>query len=345
MIIPSHFSNQEIAEFLANIGIAYQITGKSRFEIIAYENAAETIKTYPQSAYKLWQQDPKKLDAIPNVGEGIIKKLNYLFARKKLYPSLRPIFKSIHPAVFVFTKINGVGPKNAYKLTRHLTFSSNSQRALKQLIEYCQQNKIKDIPGFGEKSQNVILANALSFLGRRPKMAWTEASQIASEIISYLKIKFPKTEFIPLGSLRRQSLLVGDIDIAAKSSRSRAIFEHFTKYPLNLKTVDIGSQKASITLKNDIRIDIMAQPSKSFGALLQHFTGSRQHNILLRRYALKMGYSLSEYGIKSIKTGKLNTFKDETSFYHFLRLAYIPPSDRIGEKEIENAQKCYTKSI
>jgi DNA polymerase (family X) len=89
----------------------------------------------------------------------------------------------------------------------------------------------------------------------------------------------------------------------------------------------------------------MVQPKNSFGSLIQHFTGSKTHNILLRKYALSIGYSVSEYGIKDIKTGHIHTFENEEDVYHFLKLAYIEPKDRIGETEIENAHKWYNKSI
>jgi DNA polymerase (family 10) len=329
------YTNAQISEFLTNIATAYEIKHKTRFQIVAYENAAETILTYPESVYDLWQKDPKSLDSIPNIGPSILKKLDYLFSKNQPYPSLKTVFKGIHPAVFTFTKINGIGPINAEKLTQNLKFSKYAAKSLDQLVRYAQKGKIRNIPTFGEKSESSILENTLSFLGRKNRMPLAEARTLAGKVIDYLQLKFPKVEFIPLGSLRRQSDTVGDIDIAASSLKPESIINYFLDYPDSIHVIAKGSNKASILLIHDVHVDLMVKPPASFGALLQHFTGSRQHNILLRKHALKLGFSLSEYGIKDLKTGKLHRFNNETDFYKFLGLRFIPPELRLGENELE----------
>lgn len=329
------FSNAQVSEYLTNIATAYEIKNKGRFRIVAYENAADTVLTYPESLFELWQKDPKNLDAVPNIGPSILKKIDYLFRFNKIYPRLKPVFKDIHPAVFTFTKINSIGPLIAHKLTETLKFSKDPSRALNQLIRYCQKGKIKNIPSFGEKSEESILNNTLSFLGRQSRMPLKSAQTLANKVIFYLHSRFPDTEFIPLGSLRRLSNTVGDIDIAASSNDTEDIIDYFLQYPEIVQVIARGKNKASLRLLNDIHVDLMVKPVASFGALLQHFTGSRQHNILLRRHALKLGYSLSEYGIKDLKTGKINKFSDEKKFYNFLNLRFIPPPERLGEGELE----------
>lgn len=328
-------SNYQVSEYLTKIATAYEIKSKDRFRIMAYQNAAETIINYPKKLFDLWQKDPKNLDSIPHIGPSILKKIDYLFKTGKNYPSLKKVFSDIHPAVFTFEKINGIGPLIAYKLTQNLKFSRNSLKALDQLVAYCQKGKIRNIPSFGEKSEESILNNTLSFLGRQKRLPYEKAKTLASKIISYLQSRFPKTNFVPLGSLRRHSDTVGDIDIAAASSDSQNIIDYFLTYPDMVEVIARGKNKASLRLLNDIHIDLMVKPIFSFGALLQHFTGSRQHNILLRRHALKLGYSLSEYGIKEIKSGNLHKFSDEEKFYQFLNLNFIPPEERVGGGELE----------
>lgn len=330
-----NFTNTQVAEHLTNIATAYKIKKKGRFQIVAYENAADAVLTYPESLFELWSKDPKSLDSVPNIGPSILKKIDYLFRFGKAYPKLASTFRNIHPAVFTFTKINGVGPLIAHKLTQNLKFSQDPNKALEQLISYCQKNKIKSFPSFGEKSQESILNNTLSFLGRQKRMPLQEAQKLAAKIIRYLKNRFPKTEFIPLGSLRRLSPNVGDIDIACASQKSTEIINYFLQYPEIVQVISHGQDKASLRLLHDIHVDLMVKPSGSFGALLQHFTGSRQHNILLRRHALKLGYSLSEYGIKDLKSGKIHHFASEDKFYSFLQLNWIPPQERTGEGELE----------
>jgi len=145
----------------------------------------------------------------------------------------------------------------------------------------------------------------------------------------------------PLGSLRRQAATVGDIDISVATDNPKEVLEHFSKYPKAQRVLEKGTASSSIIVPGDIQVDLMVQPSRSYGSLLQHFTGSKHHNIALREYALKKGYSLSEYGIKKIKdkTGKVKTFETEEAFYRFLGLVWIPPEIREDTGEIEAAQK------
>lgn len=338
------YSNAKIAQLLQNIATAYEIKKKNFFRIKSYQDAAETILTYPESVFKLWQKDPQLFDNIPGIGPNIFTKITYLFTQNKLHPHIIRAFKGISPLVFTFTKINGIGPKTASVLTKKLKFSSDHIKALDQLIEYCRQGKIRKWPHFGAKSEQSILENTLSFLGQSRRMSYQEAKDNADKIISFLKGNFPQTEFIALGSLRRHSITVGDIDLVAKAEKSELILNKFLEYPDNIQTINRGSKKASIKIYPDIRVDIMIQPAKNFASLVQHFTGSRQHNILLRKYALSLGYSVSEYGIKNLKTGKIYTFEDEEKLYNFLKLNYIKPELRIGEREIEEAKKCYNQS-
>jgi DNA polymerase (family 10) len=339
------YSNTEIAEFLQNIATAYEIKKKNIFRILSYQNAAETVISYPKSLQELWKKDPCELDNIPNIGPNIMEKINYLFKNNKYHPHVVKAFKNIHPAVFTFTKINGIGSKIAHKLTKKLKFSNDPEKALGELIEYAKNGKIKNIPRFGQKSEQVILINTLNFLGLKRRMSLKEAQNISKDIIDYLHLKFPKIEFIPLGSLRRLSDTVGDIDLAAKGTNNEEILNHFINYPEKIQIINKGTQKASILIVHNIRVDLMVQPSKNFASLIQHSTGSKNHNINLRKYALSLGYSISEHGIKDLKTGKINTFEDETKLYNFLKLCYIEPKNRVGEKEIEIAQKCYNKTV
>ncbi len=338
------YSNTEIAELLQNIAIVYEIKKKNFFRIKSYQDAAETILTYPKSVFKLWQKDPQLFDNIPGIGPNIFTKITYLFEKNKLHPHIVRAFKGISPLVFTFNKINGIGPKTASILTKKLRFSKDPVKALDQLVEYCQKGKIRNWPHFGQKSEQSILENTLAFLGQSRRMDYQEAKNHADKTISFLQQKFPQIEFIALGSLRRQSKTVGDIDIAAKSKQSTEILDYFIKYPENIQTINRGTKKASIRVYPDVRVDIMVQPAKNFASLIQHFTGSRQHNILLRKHALTLGYSVSEYGIKNLKTGKIYTFENEEKLYNFLHLNYIEPTDRIGEHEIEIARKCYNET-
>jgi len=335
------YNNVEIAEFLQNIATAYEIKRKNIFKTISYQNAADTIISYPESIQEIWRKNPQDLDNVPSIGPNILAKLDYLFKYNQYHPNIIKAFKNIHPCVFTFTKINGIGPKIAYKLSKKLKFSTDPEKSLNELIEYAQKSKIRVIPTLGQKSEQMILTQTLNFLGLKNRMPLKVAQKISQKIIDYLHQTFPDTEIITLGSLRRQTETVGDIDLAVKSDDSKKILNYFVNYPDKIQIINKGEKKASILIKDNVHVDIMVQPSKNFASLVQHFTGSKQHNINLRKYALSMGLSVSEYGIKNLKTGKLYTFDNEEKLYNFLKLCYIEPQQRTGEKEIEIAQKCY----
>jgi DNA polymerase (family 10) len=328
------YSNLEVAEYLTNIATAYTIKNKTRFQIVAYDNAAETIISYPDNVFDLWKKDPKLLDSIPNIGPSIIKKIDYYFRKHLPHPAARRAFVNIPPATFTLTKIEGIGPAIAYKLATTFDFDEDPKTLLTQLIDYCQQDKISSLPGLGEKSQERILENTLAYLGRHRRLSFDEAQTIATDLIDYLKKEFPDTRFEVLGSLRRHSDTVGDIDLAAASTTSTEIISHFLNYPRAVGIIASGTQKASIRLPNNVDVDLMIKPPASFGALLQHFTGSKLHNIQLRRLAQTKHLSLSEYGIKDLRTGTLYQFESEEEFYKFLGFKYIPPQERLGEDEL-----------
>lgn len=338
------YSNIEVSEYLQNIATAYEIKRKNIFKTVAYQNAADTVLTYPKSLQEIWQKDPKDLDNVPNIGPNILKKIDYLFRHNKFHPTVIKAFKNISPCVFTFTKIEGIGPKIAYKLSKKLKFSDDPEKCLEELIEYAQNGKIRNIPKLGEKSEKLILTETLNFLGLKKRIPLKQAQKISQKIIGYLHQSFPGTKIVALGSIRRLSPTVGDIDLAARSDNSEEILNCFINYPGKYQFINKGDKKASILIKDNIRVDIMVQPTKNFISLVQHFTGNRQHNINLRKYALNMGASISEYGIKNLKTGKNNTFENEEQFYNFLKLCYIEPTKRLGENEIEIARKCYNEN-
>lgn len=322
------YTNVEIAQFLEKIAVAYEIKNKNRFRIIAYQTAAEYIKSYPKSLEEIWRKNKMDLDNVPGIGEAILKKLDYLFTHHQYPPKVKALFKSIDPAVFVLNEVNTIGPKTAAKLVKEIKFPRDKEKIIEKLIAYAKKN-----------NKPTLLKNAQDFLGIAKRIPLKDAQAISNEIIKYLKNKFPNLLIIPLGSIRRLSETIGDIDLAAQSDQNQEILDYFVNYPKSFGTFDRGPKKASIKLENNLRLDLMIQPQKSWGSLLQHFTGNRQHNILLRRHALKMGLSISEYGIKDLKTGKLHTFTNEPDLYNFLNLNYIKPQDRLGEHEIENALK------
>lgn len=313
-------NNLQIAELLRDVAASYQLKddkqslasqspgSKYKFQIIAYERAADAVEHATSELKDLW--DDGKLEEIPGVGPSIAEHLSELFktGHSKHFDDL---MHDIPKEAFKLMELPGIGIKTAMKLIRE----GDPKEVTAKLLEVDKKNK-------------QVKRHLLPY-----------AAMIAHEVMDYL-LTCPKALRVdPLGSLRRQASTIGDIDIAVATNEPEVVLEHFTKYPKSGRTIDKGDTSASIMLPGDIRVDLKAQPPETYGSLLQHFTGSKHHNIALREYALKKGYSLSEYGIKSQKNGKVAKFDDEKGFYKYLGLSYIEPELREDTGEIEMASE------
>ena len=333
---PKDLTPKTVAQLLEDVALVYEIRGEDYFRIKAYENAALGIRQTDKDLNELWQK--KKLQDIPGVGANIAQHLVELFetGRVKHFDQLS---KGIPEGVFALANLSGIGAKTAYKLAKRFKLN-DPQTAVQQLKKHVQAKEISQLPGFGSESEQNI-SESISEYNRRSKkrLLLIEAQNYANKLIAYMKENKACLRIEPLGSLRRQLPTIGDLDLAVASSEPLTCIKHFVSYPGVKKILAKGANTARILIKDEVQVDLKVVVPEVFGSLLQHFTGSKQHNILLREYALKKGYSLSEYGIKKLKNKneKLKKFKDEESFYKYLNLAWIPPELREGTEEIEKA--------
>lgn len=337
MDIKKNMTNKEIAHLLRAIAAAYEIKDekKNLFRIRAYQRAADAVEHLSSEAKDLW--DDKKLQEVGGIGESIAEHLGEIFktGRSKHFEK---VTKGISPATFELMKVSGIGPKTAHKLTNKLNIKK-TDTAFKKLSKAANKGKIAKLEGMGEDSQQSIL-EALEEAERKKgkdRLLLSYAANIAGQIVSYMKKNKKVASVDALGSLRRKAATVGDIDISVASDDPKAVIEHFVAYPKAKKTLERGEKDASILLPGEIQVDIKIGDPDTYGALLQHFTGSKHHNIALREHALKKRLSLSEYGIKKAKKRiKTETEKD---FYNKLGMDYIPPELREATGEIEAALK------
>src|SRR3989304_3049808 len=321
------FSNKEIAKLFRSISAAYTVKGNDYFKIIAYDKAADSIEHATSELKDLWEDG--KLDTVPGLGKSIQSHLDELFRTGKV-KHFEQVKKGLPQGMFELLGISGMGPKSSYKLSKSLKI-----KKIKDLEIAAQSGKIRMLPGFGLKSEQDILASIVEFKGKSSRHLLPLAFSTAKRVLDYLRSLDVCERAEPLGSLRRMVATVGDIDIAVASKNAPKIIKHFTKFREVGRILEAGPKTSSVILKNGIQIDLMVQPLEAFGALLQHFTGSKNHNIHLRELALKKHLSLSEYGIK-VK-GVLKKFPTEEDFYQFLGMDWIPPELREDTGEIEAA--------
>ncbi len=330
-------TNAAISELLRKIAASYEITGANRFRIIAYERAADSIEHLTSEVKDYW--DDGKLDEIPGVGGSIAGNLDELFKTGKS-KHWETVLSQVPGAIFPLLLVPGIGPKKAFTLVTKLKLD-NPKTVIADLEKAAHQGLIAEMEGFGEKSQTVILESIATYKRgaiKENRMPLPYADSIAREIIAHLK-KHPNVGRVDaLGSLRRQVSTIGDVDIAAATEKPEEVLEHFLKFP-HTKLIDHGPKGATVLLANGKQVDVRVQKPKAYGAMLQYFTGSKNHNIQLRNLALEKGLSLNEHGIKTVKTGKTKEYATEELFYKAVGLPYIPPELREDKGEIAAALK------
>lgn len=335
-------TNLEIALLLRNVAASYSIQNdaKYRFQILAYQKAADAIESSTSEVKDLIKDNT--LDDLPGIGQSMKTYLEELITKGKV-SHFESILKEVPNAVFPLLQIPSFGPKKAYKLVSH--FHLNDEKTvIDELYALANQDKIASLEGFGEKSQADIKRAIEEFrqgVDKSSRMALPFAQELADKMVTYLKKSPHVLEVYPLGSLRRQKETIGDVDIAVATDHPQEVLTYFTQYPYKDRIIEKGDASASLLISGGKHIDLMVQPPQRFGSLLQHFSGSKEHNVHLRELALKKGLSLSEYGIKpkGAANDEMQPYSTEESFYKAIGLAWIPPEMREDTGEIELAAK------
>ena len=323
-------NNADVASALGEIAELLELKNESSFRIRAYENAARTLGALTEDVRVLASRGD--LEKIKGIGEGIARRIAELLetGHMEYLDALRAEFP---PGVRSLMNVPGVGPSLARRVYRELGVES-----MEDLRAAAEDGRLASLSGMGEKSaQNVLQA-----LDRVKKQESRISIGKALPLVEELLAQLAPYEFIanltPAGSLRRWAPTIGDIDLMATSSEASRVMDVFVGLPQVRQVLAHGPTKSSILSDNGLQVDLRIVEAEAFGSLLQHFTGSREHNIELRDYALRLGYSLNEYGIASVKDGTRRSFPDEESFYAALGLAYIPPELRQGNGEIQAAR-------
>lgn len=328
-------TNLQLATLFRNIAAVYQITGENRFRIIAYERAADSIEHLTSEAKDYW--DDGKVNEIPGVGPTIAAHLDELFKTGHA-KHFEKTLASIPASVFPLLLVPGIGPKRAFKLVKELHLT-NEHTVVKDLLAKATLGKIAGMEGFGEKSEEELIKNINTYLKgsiKENRINIRDADEIAGSIKEFLLANKHIKQVDVLGSLRRRVATIGDIDMAIMTDDPVGSIEYFCTYR-HEKIIEKGPTGASLLLTNGRQVDLRVQEEDSYGAMLQYFTGSKNHNIKLRTYALTKKCSLSEYGIKEGKKGTIRKFSSEEAFYGHLGLQYVPPELREDRGEVEAA--------
>ncbi|MEA3328603.1 MAG: DNA polymerase/3'-5' exonuclease PolX [Candidatus Omnitrophota bacterium] len=323
--------NPEIVKILNQIADLLEIKEENPFRIRAYRRAAQALEKLSQDLEKLAAED--QLTNIEGIGHDLSSKIKEFLStgKVKLHQDL---IKQSPKGFLELMAIPSIGPRTAKLLSEKLNIKS-----INQLEKYARSHKIAGLPGLKIKTEGNIL-KGIEFLKRTSlRTPLGAAYWIAAEIIAQLE-QLPQVKGIgPAGSIRRMKETVRDIDILAASTNPRQVMNRFVDLPLVKEILAHGSTKSSVRAKEGIQIDLRVVKPASFGAALAYFTGSKEHNIRLRKLALKKGLKINEYGVFNLKTGKKIAGKEESEIYKILKMMFIPPEIREGTEEIEKGLK------
>lgn len=321
--------NAEIASVFQQIADLPEIQGGNPFRIRAYRNAARVLETLAPSVQAMVKEG-RDLKALPGVGADLAGKMAEIAATGTcaLREQLR---RALPAAIHELLSIPGLGPKRVKML-----YDARNIQTITQLAEAARAGQISTIPGFGKRAEQRILEAAQTRLSKSRRFRISTATQVAESILAYLGQSKELGKIEVAGSFRRRQDTVGDLDLVASSSRTASLLQKFAAYDQIDQMLSQGSTRASAMLRQGMQVDVRVVAGVSFGAALHYFTGSKAHNIAVRRLAQQRGLKLNEYGVFSGE--RRIAGETEASVFSAVGLPYIEPELRENRGEIEAAQ-------
>ncbi|MDD1757202.1 MAG: DNA polymerase/3'-5' exonuclease PolX [Methanotrichaceae archaeon] len=321
--------NREVAQVLYEMAELLELKAENRFKIIAYGKAARAVEGLKEDIEIACREG--QLNSIPGIGKAIAQKIEEYLRTGKIQ-SHQELLKETPPGLVELLKISGLGPKTIYMLHDKLGITN-----LDGLEKAAREHRLRRLPRMGATSEKNILKAIERYKKRNTRILLSIAEPIVEEIVKHLQAIEGLEHVTPAGSLRRGKETVGDIDILATASRPEEVIAAFVRLPMVEEVLGRGATKASVIVQETIQVDLRIVEHRSYGTVLQYFTGSKEHNVRLRQISLNKGYSLSEYSLKRLSDGQDRFFDREEDVYYTLGMQYIPPELREDTGEIEAA--------
>lgn len=322
--------NSEIADKFNELADLLEINGANPFRIRAYRNAARIIENLPHSAADLVAEG-KDLSELQGIGKDLAEKIAVIIKTGDL-PLLKEMQKKVPIKLSEMMKIPDLGPQRVKQLYEKLKIKN-----LKDLKKAVQTGKIKELDGFGNKTQEKIKQALARISVEAPRIKISDAEEIIEPLLAYLKKLAGVETAIVAGSYRRRKETIGDIDILVTAKKATPVMPHFVKYTDVAKVVSEGETRSTIRLRSGLQVDLRVVEQESYGAALQYFTGSKEHNIAMRSIAVKKNLKINEYGV--FKGDKRLAGKTEEEVYKQVGLPYIEPELREDRGEVDAAIK------
>jgi DNA polymerase (family X) len=321
-------SNAEVAAKLLEIRTLMEMAGESFYKYMAYEKAAASIENAAPLPDLVATGEHLKL---PGVGKSIGVVVEQL-VKTGTADYLDELHQRFPPSILEVLGVSGIGTKTAAFL-----FADHGIASLADLEAAIASDALAGVPRLGPKTIENWKRGILSYKGRQRRTPLALALVVAGEAMGFLRDGPPVDRLLCAGSLRRQEVTVGDIDLVCTSPQASGVIAHFTGWERAVAVLAEGPTKASIWLPDGLQIDLRVLPDHLYGNLLQHFTGSREHNIKLREHAVRKGLRVSENGILNLESGDAIVCSQEEGVYTALGMQYVPPELRSGLDEIDLA--------
>ncbi|MBD3415318.1 MAG: DNA polymerase/3'-5' exonuclease PolX [Candidatus Aminicenantes bacterium] len=323
-------NNNDIAEVFNKIADLLEIKGDNPFRIRAYRDAARTIGGLSKDASDLTEEG-KDLSELPGIGKDLAGKVKTII-QTGTHPLLEDLKQEIPEELSGLMKLQGMGPKKVAVLYKKL-----GVKTAEELRKAAEEQKIRDLEGFGETTEENIIDELERHKGEQKRFKLSVAEQRVKSFLKYMKEEKKIKSIEIAGSFRRRKETVGDIDILVTCKRGCQVMDRFIDYEDVEKVISKGETRSSVILKSGLQVDLRKVPQVAFGAAMHYFTGSKEHNIAVRKIAVKKNYKLNEYGV--FRGDDRIAGKTEKEVYAKMDLPYFEPELRENRGEIKAAQK------
>lgn len=323
-------TNAQIAEAFEEVADLLDFTGANPFRVRAYRNGARSIRDLPESIANLLEGGGE-LPTIPGIGADLAEKITTL-VRTSEFPLRQDLRDKVPMSVLALLRVPGLGPKKAATLHKELAINT-----LEDLKAACESQRVRGLKGFGAKTEQTILAGLEIAATADQRMLWAVADEYAQALIAHLKACPSLEEIEAAGSYRRGKETVGDLDILVISANADEVMDRLGAFDGVEKTLARGDTKMSIRLTAGMQVDLRVVPAESFGAALQYFTGSKEHNVEIRGRAKSRGLKINEYGV--FRDDVYVAGRTEEEVYACLDLPCFPPESRENRREFAWAEQ------
>ena len=325
--MPVH--NADVAAVFDELADLLEIEGANPFRLRAYRNASRTLRDLSREVAMMVEQG-EDLTGLPGIGKDLAAKIREI-VRTGTTTLLEEYRRKSPPALTELLHLPGLGPKRVQVLARELRIGS-----LADLQRAAQEGLVRRLPGFGEKTERHILDALALKVGGERRCQLAVAAQYAEPLAAYLRQAPGVTRVTVAGSYRRGKETIGDLDILVAAADGKAVADRFVAYSEVVEVLARGETKASVRLKSHLQVDLRVVPEESYGAALQYFTGSKDHNVVLRHLAQQRGLKINEYGVFRGETRVAG--ETEESVYQSVGLPWIAPELRENRGEFDAAR-------